>query len=137
MQVTHWLYSMLAYLTPLFAFNTHSHSYKQLIIWRFPITRAQMSVTHFDFHLNVIIITGAWIQSGLESIHRCTGHHTPSPRLFLHACLRNRRRVPASLRVTVLLSRHLAARAGRQSVISVTQQNSAVRSGWVLVKDTC
>lgn len=124
MLITHWLDSVFAYLIVLFAFKTRSHTHKQLIIQRYPITQAQMSVSHFDFHLYVIIITGAWIQSGLECIHRCTGHHTLSPRLFLHACLRNRGRVPASLWVTVLLTRHLAARAVRRSVINVTHQNS-------------
>lgn len=47
------------------------------LIYRFPISQAQMPLLHFDFHLSVItIITGVWIQSGPERIHRCMGHHT-------------------------------------------------------------
>lgn len=46
----------------------HTHTHKQVIIQRFPIMSvAQMSVSHFDFHLHVIIITGGFrIQSGFK-----------------------------------------------------------------------
>lgn len=67
------------------------------IIYRFPITPAQMPVIRFDFHLHAMTITGAWIQSGHERILSCTGHHTLSPFLFLHACLSNQGTVPVSL----------------------------------------
>lgn len=97
---------------------------------------AQVPMIHFDFQLYVIIITGAWTQSELERIHRCTGHHTSSPCLFLHTCLRSRGRVPASLWLTGLLTRHLVAKAGRRSVIHVTHRSSE-EGTMVFVTDTC
>lgn len=85
---------------------------------------AQVPMIHFDFQLYVIIITVAWVQSGPERIHRCTGYHTLSPCLFLHTCLRNRGKVLASLWLTGLLTRHLVAKAGRRAMIHVTRHSA-------------
>lgn len=91
------------------------------IIYRVLIKPAQMPAIRFDFHLHVMIITAAWIQSGHERILSCTGHHTLSPFLFLHACLRSRGTVPVSLWLGIA-HKISCAKAGRRIMIDVTHQ---------------